>query len=84
MQITLNNEELAILFQQDPSTKGDGGFQSFLVSLQRKIDHNTRTINLTDDDLEKIPRYAFDYTNGGWQTRLLGIFGHALGSRLGR
>ncbi len=84
MQTILSDDELRILFQQDPKTKGDGGFQNFLVSLQIKIDKKTKTLNLTDDDLEKIPRYAFDYSNGGWQARLLGIFGRVLGSRLGR
>ena len=28
-----------------------------------------------DEDVERIARYAFDLGNGGWQTRLLGIFG---------
>lgn len=31
-----------------------------------------------------IPRYAFDYGNCGWETRLRGIFERSLASNLGR
>ena len=84
MIVTLNSAEIAILFRQDPATKDDGGFQSFLISLQERINQKTGVINLTESDLEKIPRYAFDYGNGGWENRLTGIFGRVLGNRLGR
>lgn len=84
MLVTLNPEEISILFRQDPRTKGDGGYQGLLVKLQRRIDRVTGVIDLKSDDLEKIPRYAFNYGQGGWENRLVGIFGRVLGSRLGR
>ena len=82
MQITLTDAEMEILFRQDPATKDDGGYQSFLVSLQEKVDRETGIIDLTESDLEKIHRYAFHYGNGGWENRLVGIFGRVLGDRL--
>lgn len=84
MIITLTTQEMSILFQQDPSTKDNGGFQNFLISLQEKINPTNRVIDLTTSDLEKIPRYAFDYGNGGWEDRLKGIFKGSLGTSLGR
>ena len=82
--ITLNQKEIALLLRQDPATEDDGGFQSLMVKLQRQLDGQSNEISLYEDDLEKIPRYAFDYKNGGWQNRLTGIFGRTLGANLGR
>jgi len=84
MQITLNAEEMEVLFRQDPNTRTDGGFQSFLVQLQKKTNKTSGALSLTDSDLERIPRYAFDYGNGGWESRLKSIFESHLGSNLGR
>ena len=84
MNVTLSNGEMEILFRQDPRTERRGGYQSFLVRLQRNTDQPSGALRLTDSDLEKIPRYAFDYGNGGWENRLLGIFERHLGARLGR
>jgi hypothetical protein len=84
MLVTLNPAEITILFRQDPRTKGDGGYQGFLVKLQKRVIPTTGVIDLKFDDLEKIPRYAFDYGHGGWETRLVSIFGRMLGSKLGR
>jgi hypothetical protein len=84
MDVTLTRVEMEVLFRQDPRTRRDGGFQSFLVRLQRRTDQNTGALTLTDVDLEKIPRYAFDYGNGGWENRLKDIFERSLGSELGR
>lgn len=75
---------MEVLFRQDPRTERRGGYQSFLVKLQRKTDRPTVALALTDSDLEKIPRYAFDYGNGGWEDRLRGVFERHLGGRLGR
>jgi hypothetical protein len=82
--LDLTVDEIRELDRQDPDTKKDGGFQSFVVRLQKKVNHATGQIRLEDDDLHDIPRYAFDYTQGGWEDRLLKIFGRALGPRLGR
>lgn len=81
--VDLNEEEKEELFKQDPSTERDGGFQKLLVDLQRRVT-SENTLNLTDDDLERIPRYAFDYGNGGWEQRLSTIFESHLGPKLGR
>ena len=70
--------------KQDPETAPDGGFQSLLVGLQKKIDPITGEVELSQDDLRRIPMYAFDYTNGGWETRLIRAFGRTLGPKLGR
>jgi hypothetical protein len=83
-KLTLNSAELSCLFRQDPSTKGDGGFQGLLVRLQRQTDRSTGVISLDAKVLERIPRYAFDYKQGGWEDRLLNIFSRTLGNRLGR
>ncbi|MDR3401984.1 MAG: hypothetical protein P4L99_05745 [Chthoniobacter sp.] len=80
----LNKAEVHALFIQDPDTKKDGGYQSLLVSLQQKIDRATGQLQLNDSDLRRIPQYAFDYGNGGWEDRLVAIFGRVLGARLGR
>ena len=84
MEIELTAEEFAELHRQNPATKRDGGWQSLLVGLQRSVIPGTRTIRLTKAQLEQIARYAFDYGKGGWETRLLAIFGRALGNNLGR
>lgn len=84
MWIVLNAEEIVLLDRQDPSTASDGGFQSMLVGFQKALRRGTSELKLTDDDVERIAHYAFDLGNGGWQTRLLGIFGRTLGPNLGR
>ncbi|MCA8949121.1 MAG: aspartyl-tRNA synthetase [Planctomycetes bacterium] len=82
--VVLSPDEILILDRQDPETKKDGGYQSLLVRLQERVDRATGALALTDEDLERIPRYAFDYKNGGWEDRLRGIFRRHLGPRLGR
>lgn len=84
MYVTLTPSEITILFRQDPKTEKDGGYQKLLVSLEKRINRSTGEIDLTPDDLEKIPRYAFDYKIGGWEDRLVGIFSRVLGPKLGR
>jgi hypothetical protein len=82
--VTLNQQEIEILDRQDPMTESDGGFQKLLVDLQNALNRKTGTISLSDEQEEKIPRYAFDYENGGWEDRLKGIFSRNLGPNLGR
>jgi hypothetical protein len=81
MKVKLNATEKASLFQQPPSTKGRGGYQSLLVGLQERVDDHD-AIDLTAKDLERIPRYAFSYGNGGWEDQLTTIFSRHLGSGL--
>ena len=84
MDLILNSSEMASLFQQSPDTEEDGGWQSLLVNLQRKCDRTTGAINVTALDRERIRRYAFRYGNGGWESRLVAIFGRRLGPKLDR
>ena len=82
--VTLNPGEIEILDRQDPVTERDGGFQKLLVDLQYSLNRKTGALPLTEDHEEKIPRYAFDYQNGGWEDRLKSIFSRTLGQNLGR
>ncbi len=82
--VILNAAELAILFRQDPATKDDGGWQRLLVTLQELTDEATGEITIPPRVLARIPRYAFNYGNGGWEDRLTSIFGRTLGADLGR
>lgn len=84
MDVMLTKAEIAELFIQPARTKRDGGYQSLLVGLQQRINRETGHIVLNKRDLERIPRYAFDYGVGGWENRLVAIFGRTLGSKLGR
>lgn len=84
MNVVLNEAEYEVLLRQDPTTRDNGGYQRFLVSLQERTNEQTMELELTDEDLEKIPRYAFDYGQGGWEDRLIHIFGRHLGASLGR
>jgi hypothetical protein len=58
---------------------GEGGFQSFGRSLQARLDRDKRTINLTDEEIGRVFRYAaYARTDGGFQGRCRKIFGRAL------
>ena len=81
--ITLNPAELEILFRQDPATKDDGGWQRLLITLQELTDPDTGEIEIPPRILERIRRYAFEYGNGGWESRLTSVFGRTLGPTLG-
>ncbi|MBI4659920.1 MAG: aspartyl-tRNA synthetase [Verrucomicrobia bacterium] len=83
-KVSLNQRERDCLFEQDPKTKGGGGFQAFLVGLQQKVEPSTGLMKLTISDRERIARYAHDYRRGGWQGRLRKIFARTLGQNLGR
>jgi MinD-like ATPase involved in chromosome partitioning or flagellar assembly/class 3 adenylate cyclase len=82
--VKLTKAERDALFQQPPSTKLTGGFQAFLVKLQKHVQPDSNELKLTIEDRERIARYAFDYRSGGWQARLRKIFGRTLGATLGR
>ncbi|TDI22496.1 MAG: aspartyl-tRNA synthetase [Acidobacteria bacterium] len=82
--VILNPSEVATLDKQDPSTASGGGFQRLLVKLQRQLDRTTGELKLDDGDQRRIPSYAFDYGQGGWEDRRVRIFGRTLGPTLGR
>ncbi len=81
MIVTLDETELAVLLRR---ISGTGGFQNLLRRLGTRVDRGTGQLRLSALDLERIPRYAFDYGNGGWENRLRDIFGRHLGAGLGR
>jgi hypothetical protein len=74
----LSEDELGLLRRD---IKGGGGFQDLMRSLRQRS-AISGTLNLTDADLEKIQRYAFEYGDGGFEGRLRGIFERHLGPRL--
>jgi DNA methylase len=82
MDVTLNHDEIQELLKQDPDTEHDGGWQGLLVGLQKRTNKTTGHITLTAGDLERIQQYAFHYKHGGWQARLLAVFGRTLGPKL--
>jgi hypothetical protein len=84
MWIVLTPEEIELLDKQDPLTAKDGGFQGMMVRLQKNVRRVTRELKLSEDDIEQIAKYAFDYKQGGWEDRLKGIFSRTLGPNLGR
>jgi hypothetical protein len=84
MKTILNTSEMAALFRQDPATGNNGGWQHLLVKLQSQCDRATGDIEIMPEDLKRIPQYAFDYSNGGWQNRLVQSFGRVLGDNLDR
>jgi site-specific DNA-methyltransferase (adenine-specific) len=82
VDVTLNHDEIQELLKQDPDTEHDGGWQGLLVGLQKRTNKTAGHLTLTATDLEQIQRYAFHYKRGGWQARLLAIFGRTLGPKL--
>ena len=66
------------------NTAGQGGFQELIEGFQANLNTSTGKLVLTDVDLERIPRYAFDYGNGGFEGRLRRIFERHLGPNLNR
>lgn len=57
------------------SQSGDGGYQSLIRALQNKVNKQIKyTIELSDEDIEKIKRYKVKYGNGGWENLLNDIF----------
>jgi hypothetical protein len=82
--VTLNKYEMDVLFEQRPSTENDGGWQKLMIKLQRACDRTTGVIQIEADTLARISKYAFDMGHGGWEDRLIKVFGRTLGSSLGR
>jgi hypothetical protein len=79
--IDLTQKEYDCLFEP---LAGKGGFQSFIRSFQKATEKKTKKLILTDYDIERIPRYAYAYNQGGWQDRLEKIFKRSLGADLGK
>jgi hypothetical protein len=77
----LNADELAEL---NRPLNGVGGFQSLIKRLQSQVNPATHEVRLTDTDVDELQHYAFDFKQGGFQDRLVMIFGRVLGPKLGR
>ena len=73
-------EEAALLKKQT----GVGGFQSFMRRKQSEYRRGSQELPITDEDIEQIQRYAFDYEQGGWENDLKKVFSRHLGANLGR
>jgi hypothetical protein len=73
--VKLSPAEYRELMRQDPDTSGEGGFQHFLVDLQHRINKQTRTLELTESDLDRIYKCLANPSKGGWQGRITKIFG---------
>lgn len=84
MHLVLNAAEMDAVFRQAAGTRNDGGWQSLMVGIQDNCDRATGSLTLTPDQLKRIPQYAFDYGNGGWENRLTSAFARHLGPKLGR
>ncbi len=75
LTVKLNKKEFAELMA--PVT-GSGGFQSFLLGLQNRVNKQTRQLTLSQQDLERIYRHKATPQKGGYQARLQKIFGRVL------
>ena len=84
MEVILNAGEIAVLMAQHPSREEDGGWQALIGRLQKDVNLSSGNVTIITKDLERIPHYAFDYGNDGWEHALMDIFGRTLGARLGR
>src|SRR5437870_619577 len=81
--VILTREERAMLLSHDPNSRSRGGFQSLLVHLAETVDPSSGRLELSAEELERIQRYAFAYHRGGFQRRLVAVFGRTLGPNLG-
>jgi hypothetical protein len=79
MEIVLNADEFAELKK---SLNGTGGFQDFLKQIRQRAAIRGGKLELSQDDIDKIRRYAFEYKDGGYEGRLRRIFERHLGSDL--
>jgi hypothetical protein len=83
MKIKLTYGELKLLLKQDPESAGGGGFQNYLVQLGYRVDDESGELELDSEELSKITKYATEYGEGGFQSRIRKIFGRTLGQPLG-
>jgi hypothetical protein len=81
MEAFLNADEIAALDEQDPASKGDGGWQGLIVGFQERVDRQTGRLLLSAEDIRRIKMYA-NYDRGTWETRLKKAFERTLGPNL--
>jgi hypothetical protein len=73
--VHLTESQIRLLDQQ---VSGRGGYQSLLRRLRRSVHRSSGLLVLPQEDVERIRRYAFDYGNGGWEERLIALFGKSV------
>ena len=73
--ITIDLDEEQIEAINEGNTKGQGGFQNLVASIQGNLDEDDGTLELTETLQERIPRYAKDYGQGGWEDELESMVG---------
>ena len=66
MRMQLNDDEYE-RFRRP--VRGQGGFQTLLHRIQSGINPDTKVLEISEEDLEKLIRYSFDYGDGGFQGR---------------
>ena len=67
----LNESEIRELMKP---IKGDGGFQGLMKKLQGKYNLETREIEVSEEEINRIFKYV-SYSEGGYESRLVEIFG---------
>lgn len=73
MLIKISDEDLRDLFNS-ALTDGRGGFQNLFLMIQKQVNKSDKTINLSDEQIEKIRKNFIRYGNGGWQDCLYYVF----------
>jgi hypothetical protein len=82
--VQLNAAEIAALMEPDTTSGGNLGWDSLLVRLQADLNQTTGDLPISDSDLERLARYAFDHGKSEWEARLTTVFARHLGPKLGR
>ena len=82
MRINLFAPELATLLDEHSVDYNDADFEKFFFELQTKVEISSGTMELQDEDLQQIQRFAFDYGNQKWKRELRAIFARTLGEDL--
>lgn len=78
MIVSLSPSERAHIFRTPREERSSGGFQSFMVKLQDRMNNRADgALELEDTDVETIRKYL-SYDNGGYQARLREAFGRHL------
>ncbi|MGB6068418.1 MAG: hypothetical protein WBG50_26710 [Desulfomonilaceae bacterium] len=72
--VKLSQEELNELMGEVPEERDKGGFQHFLGGLQMRVNQNTRELELSEDDMDRIMRHGKDRKKGGFQRRIYNVF----------
>jgi len=71
--IDVNDEQIEAI--KAGNVQGQGGFQNLVSSIQGSLDEDDGTLELDETQQERIPRYARDYGQGGWEDELGSMVG---------